>query len=132
MARTKTTFVPGQARLPGAGRKKGTPNKNTQTLLEKARELGVDPFEVLLLFAKGDWKALGYASEMTDRPTQHGVIMEYTISPELRKSAASDANQYLHPKRKAVELSTSEGETLTVSVKPFDLEERLRQIKGEK
>ena len=36
------------------GRTKGTPNKNTKALLDKAAEMNVDPYEVLLLIVKGD------------------------------------------------------------------------------
>lgn len=128
----RSVFKPGQPKPAGSGRKKGTPNKNTQLLVDKAQELGCDPFEVLCLFAKGDWKALGYRDEIVTRPTQYGEVWEYTISPECRKSAASDLCQYVYPKRKAVELSTPDSESVTITVKPFDLEERKRQLKGEK
>jgi hypothetical protein len=92
----------------GAGRKKGTPNKLTQDLMSKCEELGVDPFEVLLHFAKGDWKTLGYDTETRlVSASEFGEITEYTITPELRAKAAKDACEYLFPKRKAVEHSGS-------------------------
>jgi len=96
------------------GRKKGTPNRDTQTLAEKAKEIGADPFETLILFAKGDWSALGYDSEYQIKVTKGGeTVNEFTISPELRKSAASDACQYLYPKRKALEVTGAEGQPLS-------------------
>lgn len=73
------------------GRKKGCPNKKTQELRECAERLGVNPFEVLLLFAEGNWKALGYNRSV--------------IAPPVRARAAAEACQYLHPKRKAIEHS---------------------------
>jgi hypothetical protein len=100
------SFKPGHKRPENAGRKKGTPNKLTQDLMAKCDELGVDPFEVLLHFAKGDWKTLGYETETRLVSTsEHGDIYENTITPELRAKAAKDACEYLFPKRKAIEHS---------------------------
>lgn len=97
------------------GRKKGTPNKETVDARAIAERLGVDPFEVLLLFAIGDWKALGYdkANRLVSS-NQYANIYEDTIPPALRKAAASDASQYLYPKRKAVELKDSDGNNLPI------------------
>lgn len=95
MARPKND---GKGRL--GGRKKGTPNKNTQSLIDKANELGVDPYEVLLLFAGDKYKELGYKKK------QNG---ESPIPPSLRASCASDACQYIHPKRKSIDLKNEDG-----------------------
>jgi hypothetical protein len=85
---------------------KGTPNRQTKTLLERAEAIGVDPFEILLLFAKADWKALGYDSKSTTKWTSSGIEYEEdVITPELRVTAAKEACQYMHPKRKATELT---------------------------
>lgn len=97
---------PGCAKPPGAGRKKGTPNKDKQTLRDKARQLGVDPFEILLLFASGDWERLGYEEKTRTQFSKDGASYEVDqISPELRKSSAADACSYIHPKLKAIEHS---------------------------
>lgn len=86
------------------GRVKGTLNRDTKTLVDKATELGVDPFEVLLLFAKEDWESLGYTARTETKFTPQGIeFEEYTIPPALRSKAAAEACQYLYPKRKAVE-----------------------------
>lgn len=88
------------------GRAKGTPNKTSLPLHEKAKELGCDPFEILCRFALGDWKGLGYKTEFILTPTQKGEIIEKPfIAPELRSKAAAEAAQYLYPKRKAIEHS---------------------------
>lgn len=93
------------------GRKKGTLSKAQQSLREKADELGIDPFEILLLFAQGDWEALGYTSaERVVNETEGGaLIYEDTIPPQLRQKSAKDAAEYLYPKRKAVEVSGPDG-----------------------
>lgn len=87
------------------GRQKGTPNKKTVHLRIRARELGVDPFEIVLLYAKGDYKTLGYKKG--------------EISPALRAQMAAEALEYLESKRKAVEHSIDDGtsQTLTDMIK---------------
>jgi hypothetical protein len=103
----------GAPKTPGSGRKKGTPNKRTlegPKAEEIAERLGCNPFEVLIHFAKGDWKSLGYeAGKRIVGCTQDGSPIEVdVISPETRLNAAKEASQYLFPKRKALELSTDE------------------------
>ena len=72
------------------GRQKGTPNKDSAPLEDKAKELGIDPFTVLLLFAGGQYQSLGY---------------EEPIDQATRMKAASDACKYLYAQKKAVEFS---------------------------
>lgn len=92
------------------GRSKGTPNKKVQPLLDRAEALGVDPFEILLHFAKGDWAALGYAAASTVSYTSAGIEFdEPVIKPELRMHAAKEACQYLYPKRKSIEMTAVDG-----------------------
>lgn len=71
--------------LKTGGRRKGSLNKDSIPAEQLASELGVDPFEVLLRFAKGDWEGLG--------------LRIHDITPSMRKDAASDATQYLRAKR---------------------------------
>lgn len=96
----------GSEKIKHSGRKKGTPNKDKITLQEKAKELGVDPFEILLLFADNRWKELGYpdrqkvvAYSSTGLP-----IKDDFIDAALRQKSAADACQYIHAKRKAIEI----------------------------
>jgi len=103
----------GKTKTKTGGRQKGTPNKRTQTLIERAEALGVDPFEVLLYVAKGDWKALGY-KKGTVKAGQFGSYEVDLITLKDRMFAASDACQYIHPKRKAVELTGKGGGPLDV------------------
>jgi len=83
------------------GRRAGTPNKKTVDLMNLARKLGVDPFEILLLVAKGSWKKLGYESDQ--------------ITLANRLWAAAEAAQYLYPKRKSVEHSGKDGGPIEVA-----------------
>lgn len=102
------------------GRKKGQPNKKTEELRECAKRLGVNPFEVLLLFAEGNWKALGYDKEkFVSGINEYGQWYKWTIDPAVRSKAAAEACQYLNPKRKAIEHS---GEIKSPESKLSDLE----------
>ncbi len=90
------------------GRKKGVKNKESVPLEEKSKELGINPFEILLLFAQGDWQKLGYESQKIIKFGANGVENEeYIIPPSVRAKAASEACQYLYPKLKAIEHSGS-------------------------
>ena len=113
------------------GRKKGTPNKDKKKLHEKAEELGVDPFEILLLIAKGDWKGLGYVSETVSRVTKEGIEIEIgRIELRDRLNAAKEACNYIHPKRKAIEVSSDEGNiTINLATKVSLARERAKKVK---
>ena len=88
------------------GRKKGVPNKDRMTVRERAEKLGVDPHEIMLLFAKGDWKGLGYKESFTTRWTGNGIeYEEERIPPALRAKMAAEVAQYIEPKLKSVEHS---------------------------
>lgn len=111
----------GNPRDVGAGRKKGTPNKTTQSLMEKCEKLGCDPFEILLRFAMGDWQGLGYESRQELKYTSEdgSAVYEDVISPELRQKSAKEASEYLYPKRKAVELSSDEDKGFRVIIDDY-------------
>lgn len=97
-------FTPGHKKF--GGRKKGVPNKDKAEAQAKAVELGVDPFEVLLLFARGDWKALGYESErVLQSCSEFGEVYKFTIDPNVRAKCAAEACQFMLPKLKAIDIS---------------------------
>ena len=103
------------------GRRKGIPNKVTQTLIEKAEELGCNPFEVLIRFANGDWKGLGYDNEVYFKENAQGETkMGYTISPDLRAKCAIEAAKYLYPTRKAVEITGEVNHQLVERIKELE------------
>lgn len=86
------------------GRQKGTPNKESTTAASIAARLGVDPMEILLYFAIGDYKALGYENELYHKETASGEVkMGYVITPETRMNAAKEAAKYIYPQLKALE-----------------------------
>lgn len=89
---------PGQT--DGGGRIKGTPNRPTALLRDKALELGIDPFEVALLFAGNRFRELGYRTNV--------------ISPELRARCAIEACGFLYPRLKSTELHTADGSSLDI------------------
>lgn len=89
-------------------RPKGSQNRKTKELHELADSLGISPFQILLHFANGDWKALGYKKEGVIKANEHCSWLELTIPTSVRAKAAGEACEYLYPKRKAVELSAGE------------------------
>jgi len=93
------------------------------TCHEKAKAMGVDPFEILLLFAKGDWKTLGYESERVLKSSNGGETYEWTIEPNVRMKACSEVCHYLYSKRRSVEVRKSEYEALSESEKLFKMKE---------
>lgn len=90
--------------LPGnklGGRPKGSRNKRSLQVEIIAEKFGKDPFELLMMFATGDWQGLGYDSEVYVMENAQGSTkIGYTISPEMRLAATKEACQYLYPKRK--------------------------------
>lgn len=70
------------------GRKKGTPNKKTQSIQDKLDKHGCDPIEGMAKIAKQ-------------------AMDEGDMS--LALSAYKEIAQYIVPKRKAIELSNEEG-----------------------
>jgi hypothetical protein len=93
------------------GRPKGALNKASQEAKDIAERLGCKPFEVLCLFAMGDFAALGYSEYQTKvigKGAESTTIDELTISPELRQKSARDACKYLHPELRSVEVGTSD------------------------
>lgn len=90
------------------GRQKGTPNKDTLQLEDKAKALGCDVFETAIYFASGNWKALGYESEVYHMEKPDGAVtMGFVITPQMRLLAIKELLQYIYPKKKTVEVGTS-------------------------
>jgi len=69
----------------GNGRKKGTPNKSTQTIMDKLSELNCDPLEGMARIAK--------------RAMDEG---EFMLAGNMYKELA----QYVAPKRKSIEMQS--------------------------
>lgn len=102
------------------GRQKGTPNRSSVPVAQKAEELGIDPFVILLHFAAGNWKALGYAEEQyVSNINEYGTYYKWTIDPSVRSKAAQEACSYLYPKRKALELTGEEGQGFVIKIEDY-------------
>jgi len=78
------------------GRKKGTPNKRTQDVMERLKELNCDPIEGMAKIAK---------IAMTE-----GEEQDLQLAGQMYKELA----QYIAPKRKAIEHTGLDGESLPV------------------
>ena len=93
-----------------AGRIKGSKNfrtardqKTAESILAKFK---FHPLEMLMMFAHGDWKGLGYDAECFFHETaEEAVKMGYNITADHRLSAAKDACAYVLSKKQAVEVS---------------------------
>lgn len=110
-------------RTPGSGRKAGTPNKDTKTLMERCEALKVDPFEILAMTAKGDWKGLGFKPTLEHITGPGGQPLtrekEPVIELDLRVQAAKEMCQYLYPKRKAIELTADEDSGFKIVIEDY-------------
>jgi hypothetical protein len=75
------------------GRKAGVPNKRTQDLQDRLEALGVDPLEGLALIAKDD-----------------------TAPLELRARVQMDLMNYLYPRRKALDVGSSNQQPVSIRI----------------
>lgn len=75
------------------GRAAGTPNKRTQDLMERLDQLGVDPVNGLAAIA-----------------TDEGAPLE------LRARVQIELMSYLYPKRKALDVTGSEQQSISISI----------------
>lgn len=88
------------------GKPKGTKTKRTKEIEEITERLKVNPFEILCLFAKGDWKKLGYDNECYFSEHAEGETkMGYTITPDMRLIAAKEATKYVYAAKRAVDIT---------------------------
>lgn len=110
------------------GKKRGTKNLRTIELEQRADILGCCPFEILCHFAMGNWEALGYDSKerIVGYTKSGGEITKEYITPELRAHCAGEAAQYLHPKRKAIEVSGTNGGPIDVSISTTEMKTILK------
>lgn len=91
------------------GRQKGTPNKRSLLVEEIAAKFNIDPFEVLMMVAAGDWKSLGYDSKTKISYTGAGIEFEEdNVRLEHRVGAAKEAARYLYAQKQSVALSTGD------------------------
>lgn len=99
------------------GRPKGSKNIKTSLFEAEliAKDLGINPFEVLLRMAAGDWKGLGYDTEVQVCEKENGAtFLRYTITPEMRMNASAQACRYLFSSKQAVDVRVPEGIEIVV------------------
>jgi hypothetical protein len=121
------------------GRQKGTPNRKTEEIAEKLARLKCDPLEGMAMIAlnkvpcglcrgagKTKYKLPGDET-IHERTCErcYGSRME-ACSLELRAKMYSDLAQYVHPRRKAIELSTP-SEPLELSIAAILRSRRLKR-----
>jgi hypothetical protein len=91
------------------GRPKGVKNTRTRTIEEIAAKFDIDPFEVLMMIAAGDWEGLGFAAKSRTSFTPQGIeIEEDNVPLAQRCQAAKEAAKYLYSQKQSVALSTGD------------------------
>jgi len=104
----------------GPGRPKGSKSKYETDVQYLAAKLDINPLEIVMLFAKGDWKALGYEADRYEIETASGNVKQvFVITPNMRLEAAKEASKYLFSQKKAVEISSPEGEGFKIIVEDY-------------
>lgn len=123
---------PGQKALVGAGRKKGTPNKNTFELraaIAAACGADWDPLVAMSRIGK-----TGFADRYEPDEETGGLkfVGFLPVSEKTRSSCLKEVSEYIHAKRKAVELSGPDGDpmqmTLHNDLKAQDALQSLKQL----
>lgn len=85
------------------GRPKGVKNTRTRLVEEIAAKFKLDPFEVLMMVAAGDWKGLGYEAEVRTSFAASGIEFEEpVIKLSDRVQAAKEASKYLYAQKQSV------------------------------
>lgn len=90
-------------------RTKGSKNKRSFDAEELALRFDVDPLEVLLMIAAGDWKSLGFEEKSRTSFTPQGIeILEDNVPLSQRCQAAKEAAKYLYAAKQSVAISTGD------------------------
>ena len=84
------------------GKRPGTKGRSRVLVEQTAKRLGIDPFEILCLAAKGDFKSLGTTKK--------------SLTLDIRISCAKEACAYLNAKLRSVELKNPDGTGFRVEV----------------
>ncbi len=92
------------------GSRKGCKNKHTFQVEEIAHKFRVEPFEIMMRIASGDWEFFDFPSPTKMTFTPQGIeIEELNIPMELRGKMAEKACRYLYSQKQAVEVTAPEG-----------------------
>ena len=126
-------FQKGHAKI--GGKKSGTKNWLTRTVSEVCESMGLNPFEGMAIIAlnklpcgvcrgkgKTAYKLPNGDLGMRTCESCYGTLFE-ACSPELRGKMNAELASYIHPKKKAVEVSNPDG-TLKPSWEVVILEDK--------
>lgn len=102
MSEKQSTGIKGGKR-PGAGRKKGVPNKRTAALQASVEAAGLTPLEFMLQI-------------MRDEPSPELDPRDALQATAMRFEAAKAAAPYIHPRLAAVEHTGPEGGAINHSL----------------
>ena len=104
--------------MPKIGRPKGSKNIRSFHAEELARRLDVDPLEILLRVAAGDWAFFGFENQnkviIGEKAGIEFSIEEPNIKITDRVQAAKDASKYLYSQKHAVDVVGEVGIKLIV------------------
>jgi hypothetical protein len=114
------------------GREKGTPNKDTQHIMDLCRKLDCDPVEIMVHIAKGDWKALGYDTGEIQKVSFGVPTYEDRIQLSDRLDASKTLMGFIYPKRKAIEIKDDSGNTVKPIVLAYNQEALEKASNGKK
>jgi hypothetical protein len=106
--------IKGGAR-PGAGRKKGAPNKKTAAVQRAVEESGITPLAFMLQIMR------------QDHPPEGAEPAQVIAFNNMRFEAAKAAAPYVHARLAAVEMTGKDGKDL-VPAGPVDMLEAARRI----
>jgi hypothetical protein len=109
------------------GRQKGSRNKRNLQVEEMATRFDLDPFEILMMVANGDWQGLGFESPKQDIVTAHGTVSELNIKLSDRLHAAKEAAKYLHAQKQSISGSTSQDNQMVLTIHDYTSNKTLEQ-----
>jgi len=91
------------------GRPKGSKNKHNKNVDEIAARYNLQPFEVLMMVAAGDWKGLGYDAPTRTSFAASGIEFEEpVIKISDRIHAAKEASKYLYSAKQAISIDVNQ------------------------
>lgn len=100
------------------GRPKGAKNKRNFQVEVIAANFELDPFEVLMMIATGDWKGLGYDGKTKTTFTMNGIEVEEDNVPiRERCNAARECCRYLYTQKHNIKHEMSDDEFKAVLIK---------------
>lgn len=95
-----------------SGRQKGTPNRRTADLKAAVAAACGEDYDPVVGMARIDKFGL---IDVYD-PVTRQLVDVIPVDPVLRQRCAKEVAEYLHPKRKAIDISTPPGEEINIRI----------------